>query len=122
MTKKLFRAKVCYDVVVVGEESNNVKAEDDAYFNLSDAMKLVVQNESPEIQIESEISCIETLHIDWYGAIPYGGDGIMTCNEILEQYNVSKRDEIIQNLSVEQKNKILSQMSLEEIANLLGKI
>lgn len=121
MTKKLFRVKIIYDVMVAAEE-DACSGWDNAYFATKEDLSFIVTgDDEPEIIVHEEITSVDQLGPEWDGAIPYCGDGKMTCNEILELNSESKKEEMIAGLSEEQKRSILSQMTLQEIVQLLKK-
>ena len=45
--------------------------------------------EEPEIEVVDEI---ENITSDWSGSIPYGGDGVMTCDQILAMTSEKKKE------------------------------
>ena len=116
MTLKLFNVRLTYDTIVVGEDA------DDAYFQTRDMTSDILCDATPEIEVGDQVKSIEELNADWDGAIPYGADGLKTCNEILELASEEKKVEVISSLSDAEKKHILSQMTLAEIVNLLNKV
>lgn len=112
MTYKLFDVHVHYNAIVVADDW------DDAYFNAKEMLDSIIGTEEPEIEVQEEI---KKLPSDWIGVVPYGGDGTMTCDQILFMTDEERKEKVIENLTDEQKKEILSKMTLQEICDLLNK-
>lgn len=112
MTYKLFDVLVHYNALVVADNY------DDAYFKARDLVGEIVYREEPEIEVVDEI---ENITSEWSGTIPYGGDGVMTCDQILAMTSEEKKEKLIDEMSDEVKKRILSKMTLSDIVNLLNK-
>lgn len=111
MTTKLFDVFVHYNALVVADNY------DDAYFKARDLVGEIVSREEPEIEVIEEI---ENITSEWSGYIPHGGDGVMTCDQILAMSSEGKKKKLIDEMSDEVKKRILSQMTLSDIVKLLN--
>lgn len=74
-------------------------------------------HEEPEIEVVDEI---ENITSNWSGAIPYGGDGVVTYGQILAMTSEQKKEKPIDEMSDEVKKRILSKMTLSDILKLLN--
>lgn len=112
MNYKLFDVLVHYNALVVADDY------DDVYSKARDLVDEIVYREEPEIEVVDEI---ENITSEWSGTIPYGGDGVMTCDQILAMTSEEKKEKLIDEMSDEVKKRILSKMTLSDIVNLLNK-